>query len=46
MMIVLAALFLLTGAGRSVGVDAFLGPGLDRAAAGGSRIARLLSWLT
>jgi thiosulfate dehydrogenase [quinone] large subunit len=46
MMIVLAGLFLLTGAGRSVGVDAFLGPRLDRAAAGGSRIARLLGWLT
>jgi len=46
MMIVLAALFLLTGAGRSVGVDALLGPRLDGAAAGGSRIARLLSRLT
>jgi len=46
MMIVLAALFLLTGAGRSVGVDALLGPRFDGAAAGGSRIARLLSRLT
>ncbi len=46
MMIVLALLFLLTGAGRSVGIDALLGPRLDRAAGGGSRIARLLGWLT
>jgi thiosulfate dehydrogenase [quinone] large subunit len=46
MMIMLAALFLLTGPGRSIGVDGFLGPRLDRAAAGGSRAARLLSRLT
>ncbi len=46
MLIMLGALFLVTPAGRSVGVDAFLGPRLDRAAAGGSRVARLLGWLT
>jgi len=46
MMIMFSALFLLTGAGRSIGVDAFMGPRLDRAAAGGIRLARLLSWLT
>jgi len=46
MLITFAAIFLLTGAGRSVGVDAFLGPRLDRAAARGSRLAKLLSWLT
>jgi thiosulfate dehydrogenase (quinone) large subunit len=46
MMIVLAGLFLLTGAGRSIGVDAFLGPRLDRGAARGSGAARLLSWAT
>lgn len=45
MMIALAALFLLTGAGRSVGLDSFLGPRLDQAA-GEHRIARLLRWLT
>ncbi len=46
MLITLAALFLLTGAGRSFGVDAFLGPRLERAATGGSTLARMLSWLT
>jgi len=46
MLIVLAAIFLLTGAGRSFGVDAFLGPRLEDAAAGGNRVARVLSWLT
>ena len=46
MLIVLAAILLLTGAGRSFGVDAVLGPRLDEAAARGSRSARLLSWLT
>jgi thiosulfate dehydrogenase [quinone] large subunit len=45
MLMVLAALFLLTGAGRSFGVDAFLAPPLRRAAARGSRLARLLLWL-
>lgn len=43
MLIMLAALFLLTDAGRSVGVDAFLAPRLD--AASDRRIARLLRWL-
>jgi hypothetical protein len=33
------------GAGRSLGVDAFLAPPLDRAAARGSRPARRLRWL-
>ena len=46
MLMMLAALFLLTGAGRSLGVDAVLGPWLDRAAAGGNRLASLLSLLT
>src|SRR5713101_6574317 len=46
MLIMLAAIFLLTGAGRSFGVDAFLGPRLDDAGARGSRPARILSWLT
>jgi len=35
----------LTDAGRSFGVDAFLVPPLDRAAAGGSRLAQLIRWL-
>jgi uncharacterized membrane protein YphA (DoxX/SURF4 family) len=46
MLITLAAIFLLTGAGRSLGVDAFLGPKLEEAGARGSRLAKLLSWLT
>ena len=46
MLITFAAVFLLTGAGRSLGVDAFLGPRLDDAGARGSRPARILSWLT
>jgi thiosulfate dehydrogenase (quinone) large subunit len=46
MLIMFAALFLLTGAGRSVGVDAFLGPRLEAAGAGGNRLARLLGRLT
>jgi len=45
MLIMLPALFLLTDAGRSVGVDGFLAPALDRAAARGSRLARLGRWL-
>ena len=44
MLIVLPALFLLTDAGRSFGVDGFLAGPLDRAAADGSRLARLLRW--
>jgi thiosulfate dehydrogenase [quinone] large subunit len=43
MLIMLAALFLLTDAGRSFGADAFLAPRLD--AASGRPIARLLRWL-
>lgn len=45
MLIMFAAVFLLTGAGRSFGVDAVLAPRLTRAAAGGSRVAALLRWL-
>jgi len=45
MLIMLPVLFLLTDAGRSFGVDAFLAPPLDRAAARGSRLARLIRWL-
>jgi uncharacterized membrane protein YphA (DoxX/SURF4 family) len=45
MLIMLPALFLLTDAGRSFGVDAFLAPPLDRASARGSRLARLIRWL-
>jgi len=46
MLIMFAAIFLLTGAGRSFGVDAFLGPRLEAAAAGGHRWARVLTCLT
>jgi thiosulfate dehydrogenase (quinone) large subunit len=46
MLIMFAAVFLLTGAGRSLGVDAVLGPRLERAGADGNRVARLLAWLT
>ena len=46
MLIMLPALFLLTGAGRSIGVDTFLGPRLDQAGAQGNRLAKLLSWIT
>jgi len=45
MLIMFAAVFLLTGAGRSIGVDAFLGPRLEQAGARGNRVARLLAWL-
>ena len=45
MLIMFPVLFLLTDAGRSFGVDAFLAPPLDRAAAGGNRLARLIRWL-
>ena len=45
MLIMFPVLFLLTDAGRSFGVDAFLAPPLDRAAAGGSRLAQLIRWL-
>jgi thiosulfate dehydrogenase (quinone) large subunit len=46
MLMMFAAVFLFTGAGRSLGVDAILRPRLDRAGAGGNRVARLLAWLT
>jgi len=46
MLIMFAAVFLLTGAGRSIGVDAFLGPRLEQAGGRGNRVARLLAWLT
>lgn len=46
MLMMLAGLFMLTGSGRSVGVDVFVGPRLDEAARGGHRIARLLRWFT
>ena len=46
MLIMLAAIFLLTGAGRSFGVDAFVGPRLEHAGARGNRLAALLSRLT
>jgi thiosulfate dehydrogenase [quinone] large subunit len=45
MLIMLAAIFLLTDAGRSFGLDAFLAPPLERAGARGSRLARLARWL-
>ena len=45
MLLMLPAIFLLTDAGRSFGVDAFLAPPLDRVAAGGNRLARLVRWL-
>jgi len=44
MLIIFPVVFLLTDAGRSFGVDAFLAPPLDRAAANGSRLARLIRW--
>jgi len=45
MLIMLPAVFLLTDAGRSFGIDAFLVPRLDRAAEQGSGVARLIRWL-
>lgn len=45
MLIMLPAVFLLTDAGRSFGLDAFVVPRLDRAAAGGNRMAWLVRWL-
>jgi thiosulfate dehydrogenase [quinone] large subunit len=45
MLIMLPALFLLTDAGRSFGVDAFLVSPLDRSAARGHRLARIVRWL-
>jgi uncharacterized membrane protein YphA (DoxX/SURF4 family) len=45
MLIVFPVVFLLTDAGRSFGVDSLLAPPLDRAAANGSRLARVIRWL-
>jgi uncharacterized membrane protein YphA (DoxX/SURF4 family) len=45
MLITFPALFLLTDAGRSFGLDAFLVPPIDQAAARGSRLARWVRWL-
>jgi len=45
MLIMFPAIFLLTDAGRSVGVDSFLAPRLDQAASRGSRVAWLVRWL-
>jgi thiosulfate dehydrogenase [quinone] large subunit len=45
MLIMLPVVFLLTDAGRSFGLDAFVARRLDRAADGGSRVARLVRWL-
>jgi hypothetical protein len=45
MLIMLPVLFLITGAGRSFGLDAFLAPPLERAAARGNALARLARWL-
>jgi uncharacterized membrane protein YphA (DoxX/SURF4 family) len=45
MLIAWPAVFLLTDAGRSFGLDAFLAPPLERSAARGNRVARLVRWL-
>jgi thiosulfate dehydrogenase (quinone) large subunit len=45
MLIMLPAIFLLTDAGRSFGLDSFIAPRLDRAADRGHRIARLVRGL-
>lgn len=45
MLIMLPVLFLLTDAGRSFGLDAFLVPPLERARARGGRLAGLVRWL-
>jgi len=45
MLIMFPVLFLLTDAGRSFGLDSFVAPPLDRAAARGSRLAWLIRWL-
>jgi len=45
MLIMWPVIFLFTDAGRSFGIDAFLAPRLDDAAAKGSRLAWLLRWL-
>jgi thiosulfate dehydrogenase (quinone) large subunit len=45
MLIMFPVVFLLTDAGRSFGLDSFVAPPLDRAAARGSRLAWLIRWL-
>jgi thiosulfate dehydrogenase (quinone) large subunit len=45
MLIMLPVIFLFTDAGRSFGLDSFIAPRLDRAAADGHRLGRLLRWL-
>jgi hypothetical protein len=45
MLIMWPAVFLLTDAGRSFGLDAFVAPLLERAAARGSRVAWPIRWL-
>lgn len=45
MLVMFPVVFLLTDAGRSFGLDAFLAPPLDRAAARGNRLAWLVRWL-
>jgi len=45
MLIMLPVIFLLTDAGRSFGLDSFVAPRVERAADGGSRVARLIRWL-
>jgi hypothetical protein len=45
MLIMWPAVFLFTDAGRSFGVDAFLAPRLEEAAARGNRLGWLLRWL-
>ena len=45
MLIMLPVLFLITGAGRSFGLDAFLAPYVEHAAARGNAAARLTRWL-
>lgn len=44
MLIMLPALFLVTGAGRSVGVDALVARPLERAAQRGNPVARVARW--
>lgn len=46
MLIMLPAIFLSTGAGRSFGPDAFLAPPPERATARGNRVAWLRGRLT
>jgi len=45
MLIMLPVVFLLTDAGRSFGIDSFLVGPLDRAAASGNAVARIVRWI-